>query len=267
MGQGCGRCGAEDEQPHEWTDGDCVLPVHRNHSRRLVDGGHVCIWCVERHRDWLAEIVELFTTLPYVLESLEAGEPEIGTKPSKQPDAPAPCRLEILSLMNPGRINGRIQDGLLPDGRIKWRSALGGDNLPDVPATVGVLAANLHEAMYGVTGTVGDTLAGAAAFLQANIERLACDPEIDTADAELTWVRRHLLAAHGLKDRPAVVVNRKADAPMICPTLIGQFSCGGALIPDTTGELAVHCAKCQRVFQEHELRRLGQMLTYQQEAS
>lgn len=260
----CGKCGAEAGEPHVWDDDDCILPVHKNHSRRLAPGSRVCTWCVKRHQEWLGEIVELFVTLPYVLESLETGAPEVWVKPSKQPDAPAPCRLEILSLMNPGRINPRIQDGTTPDGAINWRSGYLGDNLPDVPATIGVLAGNLHESMYGTVGTVGETLTGAAAFLRANAERLARDSEIDTADAELTWVRRHLLAAHGLKDRPTAVVNRLTPVPLICPTLVGNFSCGGALIPDKTGELAVHCVKCGRPFREQDLERLGQMLTYQQ---
>jgi hypothetical protein len=238
MGQGCGRCG-RDDGTHEWVESTCVLP-HRNHSTRLIEGGLVCWPCVDRHRDWLTEIVELFGTLHLLLvpplSSGTASPDGDYEKPRKAPEAPVPVRLDVLAMLSD---RGRL-----------FRTGRPSD-LPDVPSVIGAWAQMLYEATYD-----GDapeyTLFAAAAALSANAEGMARLPIVDEFDAELRWVRTHLRRAHGINN-PKPVGH--------CPTLDGAgVSCGGALWPDEAGRLRVGCAKCERVFDETMLRHLGGMM-------
>jgi hypothetical protein len=242
---GCGRCG-RDDGTHSWVESDCVLP-HRGHSTRLIEGGLVCIPCVDRQRDWLTEIVELFGTLHLLLIpalSSGAASPDGDyEKPRKAPEAPVPVRLDILAM--------------LTDRARLFRTGRPSD-LPDVPAVLEAWAQQLYEATYdGEPPTY--TLSAAAAVLRANADAMARLPDIDTYDAELRWVRTHLRRAHGISNPKPV--GR-------CPTLtVNGAECGGPLWPDTTIGLRVTCGRCDRIFDDNELRRLGQMLTYQKEAS
>jgi hypothetical protein len=243
-GSGCGRCGGADGQ-HTWVDQDCVLP-HKGHSTRLLEGAHVCINCVDRHRDWLTEIVELFGTLHLLLVpplSSGAASPDGDyEKPRKAPEAPVPVRLDVLAMLS--------------DRARLFRTGRPSD-LPDVPSVMEGWAQAFYEATYD--GDVpGYTLAAAAAVLRANAEAMARLPIIDEFDAELRWVRSHLRRAHGISSPKPVGK---------CPTLTDAGTCGGPLWPDTTYGLRVLCGRCERVFDDGELRRLGQMLTYQKEAS
>lgn len=241
----CTRCG---QTPgHSWVDGDCVLQ-HRQHSTQLVDGAHVCVPCVKRWDDWLTEITELYAGLAGVVP---AGSLPIETtgeyqKPRKKPASPAPFRLAAWAMLH-GQINPIVKDR---DGQFLESGYLG-EHLPNVPDVL----ANWAEALYDHKQW-GDgwptTVTGAAAALRANRDTLATLPDVDTLDAELAWIRRHLRAAHGIADQQPV--GR-------CPSLDGAgHECGGPLWPDRHGRMAVSCSRCGRRFDERFLSHLGGML-------
>lgn len=233
----CTRCGAFGDLPHGWVEGDCVLP-HKNHSRATI--GHVCRHCVDRQRDWLREIVELYGTLYLVIEpgSVPDDTAEHG-KPRKQPASPAPLRLDAWAM--------------LFDRLRLYRTGRDAD-LPDVPAVLADLAQRCIDSQ-GWTATAPDTITGAAAHLTAHAEHIAREPWIDEYDAELGWVRRRLRAAHGIADRKPV--GR-------CPSLDGYGrECGGPLWLATDGGMAVDCGRCRRHFDETFLRHLGGLLAAQ----
>jgi hypothetical protein len=217
-----------------------VLARTKGHSTRLIEGAHVCISCVDRHRDWLTEIVELFGTLHLLLVpplSSGAASPDGDyEKPRKAPEAPVPVRLDVLAMLS--------------DRARLFRTGRPSD-LPDVPSVMEAWAQALYEATYD--GDVpGYTLAAAAAVLRANAEAMARLPIIDEFDAELRWVRTHLRRAHGISSPKPVGK---------CPTLDGDGTmCGGALWPDEAGRLRVSCSRCERVFGETMLRHLGGMM-------
>ena len=235
--QPCTRCGAAPDAPrHTWVEGDCILG-HKQHTRATI--GHVCTGCVDRHRDWLREVVELYGTLWQVLEpgSVPDDTAEHG-KPRKQPASPAPIRLAAWAMLHD-------RDRLRSTGHY-------GTDLPDIPAVLTGWAQYVHDEHHWTT-TAPDTVAGAAATLTAQAEFLARTPEIDTYDAELRWMRRHLRAAHGVT-QPQPVGR--------CPSLDGHGTeCRGPLWPDRYGRMAVKCGRCGREFGEAFLRHLGGMMT------
>ena len=238
-GTACEKCGAFGDLGHSWTEGTCVLP-HRydkpNHPPAATVG-HCCRWCVERHREWLTEIVELYATLEDVLEPGSVvettGEYQ---KPRKQPASPAPVRLEAWAMLFDA-------DRLYATGRFSA--------LPDVPSVLsGWAGATFDELHYNATAP--NTVTGAVAVLSANAETIAAAAFVDDYDAELTWVRTALRRAHGIVD--VQPVGR-------CPSLDGNGQqCGGPLWADTSGKMSVRCGNCERVFDEQFLRHLGGMM-------
>lgn len=177
----CDRCGAFGDMPHLWTAGDCVLG-HRRHS--LARFGFLCGWCIDRHRSWLTEIVELYATLDQVLEpgSVPDDTAEHGHV-KKRPASPAPMRLDAWAMLFD-------RDRLYATGSPS--------DLPDVPAVVAVHADALWESMFGSERDAPWTLTAAAAHLAANAETAAGQSWIDELDADLHWCRTALRRAHGI---------------------------------------------------------------------
>lgn len=232
----CERCGAEEGQRHGWVEGDCILP-HRNHSRRLVAGAHVCEPCVERHREWLGEIVELYAGLSAVLfvDSMEDEQTGEYQKKRKAPASPSPLRLAAWALfyneVNPATIDVSYETGQ----RVETAHAayLGG-NLPDVPAVLTGWAAQMLDSQ-------AVTVFAAATALKVGAEIVACDPDVDDYDAELGWVRRALRSAHGI-----------ANPDPIGPCL--NVTCKGRVWPVPGNK--PKCDRCQRRYGVHDIVRL-----------
>lgn len=237
----CNVCGLTDR--HEPLDDDCLLPTHsyraRKHPPRRQSGLLCCRWCVDRHRLWLTEIVELYATLPFVLEPGSVPDETADHKrPKKAPEAPAPVRLDVLAMLAD---RGRLRRTGEPS------------DLPDVPAVLADFAQRLFDDLYE-TATAPETASGAAAVLVSNAERLAGLPWLDEYDAELGWARARLRSVHGLANSRPKPVGK-------CPSLTGDGEpCGGPLWPDRDGMMRVECGKCRREFDERFLRHLGGMI-------
>ena len=222
-GEICQKCGAFGSMPHVWVEGQCVLP-HRNHAPAKV--GFCCVWCVDRHKQWLTEIVELYATLDQVLEpgSIPDDTAEHGHV-KKRPASPAPIRLDAWSMLH--------------DTARLFRTGSPSD-LPDVPAVVATHA----EALFDQLGW-GDpptTLSGAAAALRANADTVAGSPWIDEYDADLAWVRKALRDAHGIHN----------------PQPLGRcltVDCGGRVWPDRD-DGRPKCDRCARRYGTHDIVRL-----------
>lgn len=249
----CNRCGETDR--HGWIEGDCILP-HRGHSTKLVDGAFICRPCVDRHRAWLVEIVDLYGGLSSVLlagsTALEDTEYQ---KPRKAPASPSPLNLAAWALLHRSTLNDHIVDVDYIDGRRveTERDAYLGSNLPNIPRVL----AGWAQAAYDANGWTADAptdLSGAAAALTAQADVIAGIPDIDTYDTELRWVYRAVRHAHGLGSGARKPVGR-------CPSLDGHGrECGGPLWPDKHGGMAVDCGRCRRNYGEAFLRHLGGLL-------
>lgn len=242
----CTRCGSHDR--HTWVEGDCVLP-HRGHSTKLIEGGHVCRGCVDRHRDWLEEIVLLYGTLAEVVLAGSVPDDDAGEyqKPRKAPASPSPLRLAAWALLH-GKLNDHTVD---EDGG--EHAAYLGASLPNIPAVLAGWAQAVFDAQ-GWTATAPDTVTGAVAALIADRDVMARTPDVDTYDAELRWVYRALRSAHGLSSKGKTPVGR-------CPSQDGWGKeCGGPLWQDKGGAMAVDCGKCGRHFDERFLSHLGGMI-------
>lgn len=245
----CDRCGAFGDLPHGWIEGDCVLP-HRRHSVNLLEGSFVCLPCVNRHREWLVEIVELYATLTDVLlaGSVPDGSGDEYSKPRKAPASPSPLRLQAWALLNTRMLNDHTID---ENG--EQHAAYLGASLPDIPAVLAGWAQVAYDAR-GWTATAPTTVEGASAALRVAAEVMARSPEVDTYDAELRWVYAALCHAHGRSTHGRRPVGR-------CPSLDGAGDpCGGPLWPDPAGRMTVDCGRCGRHFDERFLSHLGGML-------
>lgn len=241
----CNRCGQSDG--HGWVEGDCVLP-HRRHSTRLVDGTHVCIPCVDRHKAWAREIGDLYAGLGDVIlaGSVPVDEAEY-QKPRKAPASPSPLRLDAWAMFT-GKVNASVRgdDGEMHDAYM-------GANLPDVP----VILAGWAQAAYDAndwTATAPTDVSGTVTVLIAQADIIAGIEDVDTYDAELRWVYRALRRAHGLSTTGRKPVGR-------CPSLDGHGKeCDGPLWPNPNGVMSVDCGRCARHYGEGFLRHLGGMI-------
>lgn len=250
--EACDRCGAVAGEPHQWTEGDCVLP-HRRHSLNLLVGSFVCLPCVNRHREWLVEIVEMYATLTDVLLAGSLPDESSGEyeKPRKAPASPSPIRLQAWALLHTRFLNDHTVD---EDG--STHAAYMGANLPNIPDVLTGWAQVAYDER-GWTADAPDTVEGASAALRVAAEVMARSAMVDDYDAELRWVRNALCAAHGRSASAARPVGR-------CPSLNGDGSdCGGPLWPDQAGRMAVDCGRCGRHYDERFLSHLGGMLRAQ----
>jgi hypothetical protein len=231
----CDHCG-QPNGAHGWVDGDCVLPHHHNHAPATV--GHVCRWCVDRHRTWLPEIVDLYATLHHVILPGSVPDDTADHKHVKNAEAPVPIRLEAWAL--------------LYDTRRLYATGQPSD-LPDIPAVICEWAGNLFADAYHSTGPL--TLSGAAAVLQSHADAVARTPWVDEYDADLAWCRGALRRVHGLNSAPRLVGR--------CPALDGDGNtCARPLWPSRDGTMAVECTRPRpHRFDEPYLRHLGGMMS------
>lgn len=231
----CEKCGAFGDMEHGWIEGDCILP-HRNHSRRLVDGTHICVHCQDRWLEWLPDIVHMEAELD---EVLLAGSIPDDTAPhqhvKKIPASPSPLRLAAWALAHPGMLKFYTTD---ENGQNLEH--IGMQGLPDIRH----ILANWSEAIYSELGW-GDGapryVSASAALIQAQIGVVAALPDVDTFDAELRWVRNALRNAHGISD----------------PTPIDRclnVDCGGNVWPVSAKK--PKCDRCGREYGTLDLVRL-----------
>lgn len=233
--QPCPHCGSTDPDQHTWVEGDCILP-HRRHSRRLLAGTHVCEPCVERHGKWLTEITELWATLGTVLDLGSVPDDTAEHKHTQRDGSPAQMRLDAWALAHPGMLNAKLRG---PDGNYAIDAYLGG-HVPDVRHVLAAWAEALWDTLGWGEGWP-TSVEGAAASLRANLPTIAGLPDVDTFDAELAWVRRHLRSAHGLSD----------------PMPLGHclsVDCGGMVWPQPGKE--PRCSHCGRRYGTLALARL-----------
>lgn len=226
----CPTCGGFGSIGHQWTEGTCLLPHRYDKPAHppAATVGFCCAWHVQRHRDALAEIVELYATLADVLEpgSIPDDTAEHG-KPKKAPASPAPVRLEAWAM-------------LFDTDRMFLRQY--GSDLPDVPAVLTGWADATWEAMH-YTATVPTTVSGAAAILTANADTIAALPWVDDYDAELGWVRNALRRAHGLT----------TPHPLGDCLTVG---CEGRVWRDPDGDGRPKCDRCARRYGTLDIVRL-----------
>jgi hypothetical protein len=234
----CSKCGHTDGV-HPWTEGDCILPHHKTHSRATT--GHICGWCVDRHKDWLREIVELYATLGRVVAqgSIDEGTIEY-QKPRKKPASPALMRLDAWAMtQDTGRLfagGEKQRDGTHTIGYM--------NALPDVPAVLATWTEAVIEAV-GWTSTAPSTVTGCSALLTTQAEQIGHLPLVDDYDAELGWLRRSLRRAHGITDPQALGK---------CLTVTDQRECGGRVWPN--GSENPKCDRCGRRYGTLDLVRL-----------
>lgn len=104
------------------VDGEPAIP-------RLATRGRLCGGCYHRLRDWLADIPVDFALLPMALVAGGAQQYD-GTGRTKQPEAPAPLRLDIAALADTGRTTF---SGVREPGDELWYE------LPDIPDVLAIL--------------------------------------------------------------------------------------------------------------------------------
>lgn len=240
----CTRCGAFGNLPHGWIEGDCILP-HKNHSRHLLAGTHICEPCIERHAEWLSEIPDMYATLPnVVLTGSIADDTAEHKRPKKQPASPSPLRLDAWAMLHPEYLNAWIKDETT--GQLRHTGTHG---LPDVPAVLAAWAQACYDTL-GWNDTAPTTVSGACAVLSSHTQHMASLPDIDTYDAELRWLRRALRAACGISD---------PEPLFACLTL----DCGGNVWRMTAGSPA--CDRCRRRYAALDyVRAKGDTLTNRQ---
>jgi len=199
---------------------------------------------VERHKTWLAEIVELWATLAEVIPAGSVPDDTAEHKrPRKQPASPAPLRLEAWAML-------ADRDRLHAHGARSDDGTLGADylhgTLPDVPAVLQGWASYAIESGAEPTASRVTTVSGAVVQLRSAAEHVACQPWIDEYDAELRWVRQSLRRAHGIGDPQRL--GR-------CITVTDGRDCGGSVWPARDGGKP-KCDRCARRYETLDLVRL-----------
>jgi hypothetical protein len=223
----CATCGAipvDGRIQHAWVEGMCILP-HRSHSRATI--GHVCDWCVDRHRKTLDEITTLYATLHEVIP-LGAVPDDTATEKRhlKRPASPAQMNLDAWAMLHD-------RDRLFRTGEFS--------DLPDVPAVLSEKAQELYDAL-GWLATAPTTVSGACAALRAHADAVAVQPWIDEYDADLRWLLAKLRLAHRL-DPPR---------PLARCMSIG---CGGRVWRDKDGKEPA-CDRCRRRYGQRDQAKL-----------
>lgn len=234
-GEPCSECGAFGVHPHGWTEGTCILPHNYDRPEHppRANVGHICRGCVERLRDWLTEIIELYAGLPDVIEPGSVPDDTAAHgHVKKRPASPAPMRLDAWAMVH--------------DRERLYRTGHGSD-LPDVPAVVADLAYRVGDDLGVVPpGDLGETLSGSVTFIAGRIEAVASSPWIDELDAELRWVRRMLRQAHG-NPQP---LGR-------CISVVDGRDCGGQVWPSKRQhDPRPECNRCHRRYDERDVARL-----------
>lgn len=239
----CERCGAFGGMEHAWVEGDCILR-HRSHHRATV--GHLCVSCVDRHRAWLGEIVELYATLPQVVALGSVPDDTAEHKHTKRPASPAQMRLIAWAMLNDAsRLfakGEKQQDGTWTEDYLR--------GIPDPPPVLGSWAQTCVDSQGITTNVEHDSLAANAALLRVRAEHIAGQPWVDEYDAELAWVRRTLRAAHGITEPKPI-----AD----CINVTDTRSCTGRVWRDPDPSKDPRCDRCSRRYGKLDLVRLKKM--------
>lgn len=176
---------------------------------RQAKRGRLCLGCFRRLEDWLRDIPVDFALLPIVAVSGGAQRMD-GTGRTKQPEAPAPLRLEVAALAD--RQRGSYS-GVRDDGDELWYE------LPDVPSVLSFLhtwAEQLRndldpqrEARLAAGGRTAreqqaPTVYQEAGYLLRAIDRLSEADWVDEAMVELRVVWLALCRVHGLTVGPSL---------------------------------------------------------------
>lgn len=230
---GCHRTGTDGRQ----------IPVH------AADPGLVCRDCADRMGDWLADIPGTYALLPDVVEPGTVDtNPE--TTSTRNPEAPAPVRLDVLDLLDDRRgwQDGRPSDnrrgvlGVLQDWAQLVRDGRGLPRPDEPPAAV---AGDSDE-----MPTVHDE----ARFLARHLPWCCEQTWVGDLHDDLRRLQRDLANAVG-EYRPRPVGSCPRDVERDGQTV----TCGGPLLQSRWNP-GVFCAACRDTWGHDELRRLGLVL-------
>jgi hypothetical protein len=160
-------------------------------SRPAVQG-LLCSWCVDRLTGWLKDIPVDYALLPMLYESGQ-GQRMDGAGRTKQTEAPAPVRLDVVAL------TGRpTHSGVRAPGDELWYEL---EDIPPVLLIVHAWAEQLRcdlDPSREYQDTQGRTVVGECRYLLKASLRLSERPWIDDCMAELQTVWVWLTRVHGL---------------------------------------------------------------------
>lgn len=194
----------------------------------------ICRSCSKRVDSWLRALPDLFTLLPSVIDhGTVAGNP--GNVHAKNPDPPAPMRLEVLDMLD-------TRHGLRSDGTTDVRGVLGllhswAERVRD--------ERHLARPDRATVSTEISTLLGHLAWITQQ-------DWVEDLYAEIKTLHRQLRDAVGeYRQRPVGTCHAQpigAEETAVC---------GGPLFMDRDGH-AVECSRCgNRQEADHGLRELG----------
>lgn len=206
----------------------CVLD-----KRRALPTAMLCA----RHdlglREDLHDIPTLYALLDDVTEPGSVVMDEL-TRYQKRPEAPAPVRLEVVTLR---------------DQRTTWDPS--NPDALSVLATVGSWSQIVREDLRLSTPDHA-TVLGEMGVLTTHHDFVIAQAWVDDYLKEMHRVAAALRHTCGEYERSPSVGR--------CPVMDDDTACGGPLFPDRYGMLRVRCARCGEVWDEAELRRLGLVL-------
>lgn len=165
---------------------------------RPATRGRLCGGCYRRLSDWLTEIPGDF----YMLRGIRQPGSVIrqdGSSRTKQPEAPAPARLDVIALTE-----RRGQSGIRDDGDQLWWE------IADIPKTIAVMHSHA-EALRCELDPEREfqqlrrhTVQGECDYLHRHLEKLIDMTWIDEVMHDLQSIYAHLTRVHGLISGPAI---------------------------------------------------------------
>lgn len=171
----CERCGARNDQPHAFVEGDCVMP-HNDH--RPAKHGRICGRHFHHINDTLTQIEELYALRDDVLLPGPGGGERHGTRIG----SPAPGRIEVMALDDK-----RNRD---------WHDDA--EAVPDVPGTLyGWIRLMAEERDDPKLGRVNGNLSTLIGVLKREKNWLAAFAGVDDYIADLDALHRHVATAIG----------------------------------------------------------------------
>lgn len=167
---------------------------------RQASRGRLCGGCYRRLSDWLHEIPGDFFTLLTIRASGGAAVQD-GSSRTKQPEAPAPVRLDVIALTE-RRGSSLLRD----DGDQLWWE------ITDIPKTLPILhtyAETLRcdldpDREFAHLKRSDHTVNGECEYLRVNLEKLIDATWIDEAMRDMNLIYVHLTRVHGLISGPAI---------------------------------------------------------------
>lgn len=166
---------------------------------RPATRGRLCGGCYRRLSDWLIEIPGDFFTLATIRVPGSVIRQD-GSSRTKQPEAPAPARLDVIALSE-----RRGTSALREDGDELWYE------LRDIPKTVAILHTYAETLRCDLDPdhefrelTRRFTVSGSCQYLRANLEKLIDADWIDDAMRDINQIYAHLTRVHGLISGPAI---------------------------------------------------------------